>query len=361
MSMVKRSFPYNFLLAAGIIILLLANCTPLTTSLTATDDSVLETPVDGLSTDERATLESLRKVGDYPLYTMSYQGDYLETGLTSTHNSNRFVDSFPGRSAAWACSLFATLVENNTMLYGRNFDWRYSPAVLLFTDPSDGYASAAMVDIAYLVDAAQVDNLTDLSLSERSVLLEAPFWPFDGMNEVGLVVGMAAVPARTMPNDPDKDSIDSLMVMRLILDHAANVEEAIEIIDSYNIDWEGGPALHYLIADRSGEAVLVEFDEGERILIPNENNWHVATNHLRSEASAGTSGCHRYDLIADRLADNQGILDPSAAIELLADVSSSDQEYGTQWSILYDMSAGAVQVVMGRDYEDLHEFDIFGN
>jgi len=361
MIMVKRSFPYNFLLAVGIIILLLANCTPLTTSLSPTDDSVLDTPVDGLSTDERATLESLRKVGDYPLYTMSYQGDYLETGLTSTHNSNRFVDSFPTRSAAWACSLFATLVENNTMLYGRNFDWRYSPAVLLFTNPSNGYASAAMVDIAYLVDAVQVDNLLERPLIERSALLGAPFWPFDGMNEVGLVVGMAAVPARTMPNDPDKETIDSLMVMRLILDYAASVGEAIEIIDSYNIDWEGGPALHYLIADRSGKAVLVEFNDGERILIPNENNWHIATNHLRSEASAGSSGCHRYELIADRLAENLGILNPSAAMELLVDVSSSDPEYGTQWSVLYDMSAGAVQVVMGRDYEDLYEFDIGGN
>lgn len=356
--MAKRSIHSYLLIASGLILLLLAACSPLTTSISTAEDIALENPTDGLSADERATLESIRKVDDFPLYTMTYQGDYDYRELSSTFNTNRDENSFSTQSMTWACSLFATLVKNNTMLYGRNFDWRYSPAVLLFTDPSDGYASAAMVDFAYLVGADLVDNLTEIPLGERSALLEAPFWPFDGMNEVGLVVGMAAVPDREMPNDPDKETIDSLMIMRLILDHAASVGEAIEIIDSYNIDWEGGPALHYLIADRSGEAVLVEFDEGKRILIPNENNWHIATNHLRAEASAERSGCHRYDLIADRLADNQGILNPSEAMELLAEVSSNDQEYGTQWSILYDMSAGAVRIVMGGDYESMHEFKI---
>ena len=358
--MAKRSTPYNLLLVFGLILLLLASCSPSRTSLSTAEDFVYATPNDGLSADERATLESLRKIDDYPLYTMYYQGDYHHEELTNT------IDTYPAavwathRSATWACSLFATLVANNTMLFGRNFDWRYSPAVLLFTQPSAGYASAAMVDIEYLVGADLAHHLTEIPLDERTALLEAPFWPFDGMNEVGLVVGMAAVPAHTMPNDPDKETIDSLMVMRMILDHAASVEQAIEIIDSYNISWGGGPALHYLIADRSGETVLVEFVDGERILIPQENNWHLATNHLRAEASAGSSGCRRYDLMAERLTDHQGTLNQSEAMDLLADVSSSDQEYGTQWSILYDMSSGAVRVVMGRDYENLHEFDIGG-
>ena len=64
--------------------------------------------------------------------------------------------------------------------------------------------------------------------------------------------------------------------------------------------------------------------------------------------------------MAERLTDHQGTLNHTEAMDLLADVSSSDQEYGTQWSILYDMSSGAVHVVMGRDYENLHEFDIGG-
>jgi penicillin V acylase-like amidase (Ntn superfamily) len=31
--------------------------------------------------------------------------------------------------------------------------------------------------------------------------LQAPYLPFDGMNEHGLAIGMAAVPESTMPHD----------------------------------------------------------------------------------------------------------------------------------------------------------------
>jgi len=37
------------------------------------------------------------------------------------------------RTLAWACSLFAGLGDVEQRLYGRNFDWDHSPAVLLFT------------------------------------------------------------------------------------------------------------------------------------------------------------------------------------------------------------------------------------
>lgn len=99
----------------------------------------------------------------------------------------------------------------------------------------------------------------DLPLAARTPLLYAPFLPFDGINEHGLAIGMAAVPGSDMLYDPAKEEIGSLAVMRVILDRARTVEEAVLILSDYNIDMEGGPPLHYLIADRSGQAVLVEF------------------------------------------------------------------------------------------------------
>jgi hypothetical protein len=33
---------------------------------------------------------------------------------------------------------FAAIGDEEQNLYGRNFDWQFSPAVLLFTDPPDG-------------------------------------------------------------------------------------------------------------------------------------------------------------------------------------------------------------------------------
>ena len=266
-------------------------------------------PTGDLTEDEIATLNSLEKVDDYPLYTMRFQGAY---------------DQYRNRASAsttpeWTCSLFAAMGNSQDMLYGRNFDWEYSPALLLFTDPPDGYASVSMVDIGYLVGEDQVKSLADLPLTERTALLVAPFWPFDGMNEHGLVVGMAAVPESEMPRDPDKETIGSLMLIREMLDHARDVDEAVDIIESYNIAWSGGPALHYLIADASGRAVLVEFRKGEMIIIPHEEPYHLATNHLRTTAS-GDGGCWRYATLDERLIETQGRLALQEAVDLLEGV-----------------------------------------
>ncbi len=320
-----------------------------------------ENRVDGLSDEEVATLSSLEKVDDYPLYTMHYYGAYNQRALSAEGvkwlaSANLPDPNLIALPSAWACSLFAALGDADNMFYGRNFDWEYSPAVLLFTGPPDGYASISMVDIAYLgFGGTRVGTLTDLPLIERRALLDTPFMPFDGMNEHGLVVGMAAVPGSEMPYDRDKETIDSLMVIRKMLDHARDVDEGVAILQSYNIRWGGGPPLHYLIADSSGRSVLVEYFEGEIVLIPNETSWHLATNHLRAIANeTGPSGCWRYDKLYQRLTEAEGQLTTQEAIDLLTKVSQE----GTQWSIVYGMSTGDVSATMGRQYDSLHTFHL---
>jgi hypothetical protein len=297
---------------------------------------------DTLADDKAATLNSLKMVDNYPLYTMHYTGGYDQHRASAGPGDRR-----------WACSLFAAMGDPDDMQYGRNFDWEYSPALLLFTDPPDGYASVSMVDIGYLVDEDQVLSLTDLPLAEREPLLAAPFWPFDGMNEYGLVVGMAAVPGSEMPNDPSKETLDSLAIIREMLDHARDVDEAVAIIEQYNIDWGSGPALHYLVADASEHAVLVEFSAGEMVILPNEGPYHLATNHLRNEAT-GNGGCWRYATLDDRLSETEGQLTSQDGVALLEDVAQDM----TQWSIVYGISTGDVHVAMGLDYNDVHIFHL---
>ena len=308
---------------------------------------------DGLSEAEVRTLASLQKVDTFPLYTMRYDGDYTRATLPLTGENRATPQALPV-TPTWACSLFAALGDNQDLFYGRNFDWDSSPAVLLFTDPSDGYASVSMVDIAYLgFGGDRAHSLPNLPLGERVGLLDAPFWPFDGMNDQGVVMGMAAVPSGQMRTDPNKETIGSLGVMREILDHARDVDEAVRILQSYNIDFRGGPDLHYLIADRSGRAVLVEFYEGGMVTTPNDAAWHLATNFLRAPAGASAEGvCWRYDRLSERLAQAKGRLDGQAAMALLRDVSQA----GTQWSIVYGLTSGQVAVALGREYNSPHSF-----
>jgi hypothetical protein len=124
---------------------------------------------------------------------------------------------------------------------------------------------------------------------------------------------------------------------------------------SYNIDMEGGPPLHYLIADRSGRSALVEFYRGEMLIMLNDKPWHQATNFLRAASGESTEGiCWRYDRIDRLLTNREGRLDMSTAIDLLQEVSQE----GTQWSIVYSIGTSEINVVMGQRFETIHTFSL---
>ncbi|NIS81242.1 MAG: linear amide C-N hydrolase [Anaerolineales bacterium] len=369
MNQVALQHPLRRLISLTCMLCILAGCTYPTSISTLVPDAQQSSPAstesleqdiqgDILSDSEIATLSSLEKIDDYPLYTMHFSGSYSLVSLPQYVTWRAFpeaaLDNSWAASSPWACSLFAALGDQGNMYFGRNFDWEYSPALLLFTDPPDGYASVSMVDIAYFgFTGNEAVTVTDLPLAERQALLDAPFMPFDGMNEQGLVIGMAAVPPGNMIPDPGKTTLGSLQVIRLILDRAANVQEAIDIFHSYNVVMRGGPPLHYLIADSHGQAVLVEFHQGEIVVIPNQAPWHQATNFLRASVGESTEGvCWRYDRIQQRLTESNGKLDSVEALELLRDVAQE----GTQWSVVYGISGGDVSVAMGRAFGETHTF-----
>lgn len=312
-----------------------------------------------LTQDQILTLDSLEKLDDYPLYVMHYYADYETRQSFSTFFENPKVIPTNQREEnvvnSWMCSLFAAFGDPEHPLFGRNFDWRYSPALLLYTYPQKGNTSVSLVDIEYLV-ADQAVNLLDLTYEQRLSLLAAPAWPFDGMNACGLAIGMAAVPSRESgPTDSQRPDIGSLGIIREILDHTCTVDEAINLMNTFNILWDGGPALHYLIADRFGEAVLVEFLEGEIQIIPNQKPWHQATNFLLSERSnTSQDNYNRYDAISEFLMDKSGKLTSEQAMTLLSIVSQDS----TQWSSVYNLKSGEIQIAIGKHYEHPFTFQI---
>jgi hypothetical protein len=302
--------------------------------------------------DEQYTLDSFRKVDDFPLYVMTYHGDYgfddyLLQGL-SMHESSP-LPLVP----AWACTTFSTVNAEGDFIFGRNFDWHDHPTLLLFTDPPHAYASATMVDLNYLGFLKDQEPSPE-ALSE---LLNAPYWPFDGMNEYGLAVSIMAVPSADPGLDPQKVTISSLEAIRLMLDYARDVDEAVALLEDYNIDFIGGPPLHYLIADGEGDSVIVEFIEGETVLLRSEEPWQVSTNFLFSEEKpeGSNSSCWRYNRAYDRLRDVQGNLSSEEAMQLLGQVSQSG-DYPTIWSVVYNQTSGEIFVVVGRDYDNTHPF-----
>ena len=114
-----------------------------------------------------------RQVDNYPPYVVHYNGDhgfseYLATGETP----------LTGGFYRPGCTVFTASGGGETLM-GRNFDFPSNPALLLYTDPPDGYASVFMVDLGYFgYSLGSLPQEGDLDS-----LLTAPYLPFDGMNE----------------------------------------------------------------------------------------------------------------------------------------------------------------------------------
>jgi hypothetical protein len=325
----------------------------MTATATLSETEPTETPDQYviLSDDEIATLSSLIQVDDYPLYVMHYYGNYLEYTWAPRPMAG-IVDA-----ETWGCSLFTALGDPENQVFGRNFDWQYySPALLLFTNPPDGYASASMQSVRFMRNyVADVSDMTANTLEERYMLLYTPIRPYDGINEAGLAIGMAAVPSDGTRHDPTREDIDMLTVMREVLDHAANVDEAVEIIGQYNVVMASGPPVHYLIADASGQAALVEFYEGEMVVIPNEDVWQAATNFFLTRAGNHPEDqCWRYERMTTSLINSAGQCSAAEAMSILEDVFQES----TQWSAVYNISTREIDIVVGGKYDTVYTFQL---
>jgi hypothetical protein len=305
---------------------------------------------------DQLTLASLKRVDDYPLYVMTYYGDYDFSEYLQTGNLDfsYVTTSYQPDSNPWACTCFAAMSPEGYPIFGRNFDWVNRACLLLFTNPPDAYASVSMVDLNYF--GYNADNLPDAS-NNRERLLDTPFLPFDGMNENGVTIGMMAIPEAESPYDPQRITIGEIQVNRLVLDYAKNTEEAISLIQQYNVRMET-PPIHYLIADPAGHSAIVEFVDGEMIVIRNDEPYHVCTNFIVLHSSAPSSvSCWRYRTAYSTLKEANGNISPKEAMDVLNQVSQSS----TMWSLVYCMNTGKISVAVGRNYENVMEFTLKEN
>jgi len=301
-----------------------------------------------------ATLSTLEKLDDYPVYTMRYFGPYIRASELRSETDREAS----GMTTDWACSLFAAVGSPSRPVLGRNFDWEVSPILVLLLEPEEGHRSMMSIDIAYLVEPEIVGRLEECGIEQLLPLLDAPFLTFDGMNEAGLAVGMAAVDYECgYPSNPDNRNVGDLRLMREVLEASSTVEEAIAFLVGINPVSQGGPNMHYLIADRTPDAALIEYRDGEMVVFRSnvKTPWQLGTNFPVVLTDGDPAGrCWRYDLIEKTLRESGGDLSATAAMSLLEDVSTPT----TRWSIVYDLTETVMHLCVGRNWDLVHEIPL---
>ncbi len=308
------------------------------------------------------TIKSIRKVDEFPLYEMHNYAKYhfdtfLSRGASSDEAFYKFLNIkksriFHGTSYAsddmFACTCFSTRNNAGKVFFGRNFDWETHPVLLLHNIQTGYYKSISMVDLYYLGCNTGFRMFLPTNLKK---LLKAPYLPFDGMNECGVAIGILRVPHAECSIDPNRVTINSITALRLILDNASSVDEAIELFERYNIVFMRNIPLHYYIADASGRSVVIEFLEGKLKVIEQNFLWNVASNFLLDCKYNEGVGIDRYYTANKILKRKKGDIDWEEAMEILREVKDK-----TVWSGVYDLEERELTICLGENYDEVKHF-----
>ncbi len=313
------------------------------------------------------SLATIEQVSDYPAVRMTHYGDcgldkLLETGIYSDKQLSDFVterltygELFADYAEGMGCTCYTAQNEKGETLYCRNFDYSYNPPMLMHCKPGGGDHDSFSISGMTFVNYDKYHIPTGLNLDSYPALGLSIF-PCDGVNEKGVAVSLLYIPNIEGTLDNGKTPIHSNGFVRLILDRAGSVDEALELMSGYDIFYSSGKANHFLIADRSGRSVIVEFVYGEMHVIENNLSYQAASNHIAyndMNTSASPNSLERYNAVIERLALTNGIISEEEAMELLVSVGGAGggNDSLLQWSAVYNLDTGNISIVTGGNLD----------
>lgn len=233
--------------------------------------------------NEISSLSSIKEImpedpshDDGVVLTMDVKGDYYmdelmeQGGVKSdkeliefaTKNLTKGLFDLSIEESNISCSSFTARTKNKDNLFARNYDMKKTHIAIIHTAPKGKYRSVSTVDLSFLGIKPTDDPE---KFAKKINMLAAPYTPLDGINEKGVAVGIYM--SYQGPGDEDyptnintdKKDLISTLLLRLILDNASNVDEAIEIAKSYDMHDSAGSSFHYMVADSSGRSVVFEY------------------------------------------------------------------------------------------------------
>lgn len=287
------------------------------------------------------------------------------------------------------CSSFTAKTEDGDALLGRNYDFSKTNTYIVFTEKNKGrHASISSVDLQFLgIDVEK--NLG--GLMDRVTTLAATYAPLDGINDAGVSCGIYMTyqgGEKTVPTNQDTDKPDftSTTLLRLILDYADSVEEAVEIASAYDLHDSAKTSYHYMVADSTGKSAILEWvagtdatdnDGSKRELVVTYNDadshigqmegatdYQVITNFIiqpgyySDSPAEDQKGLDRYTRIYDELNKTNGIVkDEQAAMDILQIVgrrnwSNDDKNGCTVHSVVYNMTGKTMMWVPNENFDD---------
>ncbi len=259
----------------------------------------------------------------------------------------------------FGCSTITARNADEGILFGRNFDWNSCDAMVVLAYPENAYASISTVNMDFIRQGA--GGMTDLALKADEVRTTAALYgPLDGMNEKGLAVSVNMIQdSDTIDQNTEKPDLTTTTAIRLLLDQAETVEEALELLGRYDMHASMGMMVHFAIADALGNSVAAEYIGNEMIV----TETPVVTNFYLSEGKKygiGTKQSHeRYEILMNCLKENP-VMDGIDVRNALDQVSKDNfgEFESTEWSIVFHLSEGKADYYHRENYTHGYTFSL---
>lgn len=303
--------------------------------------------------------------------TVRYEGDYgfdkfiKQGGASSDTEVIKFLsqnmlfgaDNLSLKTGGFGCSTLSAKSPEGNALFGRNFDWDKCNALVVASKPSNGYASISTVNMDFI--SSGYGGLLN-KLPDKVRTMVALYAPLDGMNEKGLCAAVLMIEdSDTINQNTEKPDITTTTAIRLLLDKAANVDEAISLLKQYDMHASMGMMVHFALSDAEGHSVVVEYVGNKMIVTetPVATNFYLAAGEKNG---IGTSQSHtRFDMLKKQLDKT-----PTMSMEAVRDAldSVSKHNFGefesTEWSIVYNQSSSMVSYYHRENYKRVYTFYI---
>lgn len=331
---------------------------------------------------EAGAVYSMHISGDY------YFDDFLQQG--GAKGDGELIDFITSKIAKGlipmhienskiGCSAFTASTPQGERLFARNYDLKKTNTMVVFTDPGKGrHKSISTVDLKFL----SIDPDTGITgLKDKILCLAAPYAPLDGVNDAGVSCGifMSYQGEATVPTDmnTEKPDLTSTTMLRLILDYADSVEEAIDLVQQYDLHDSAQTSYHYMVADASGKSAVLEWvagtdatdnDGGNRTLSvlfhepTPEDNFQIVTNYILTPGyyeGVPEQEMHGFDRLLKlqtSLEEDQGVVkNEEKAMRLLASVgrrswNNDPKNSITVHSVVYNLAQRTVYWVGNENY-----------
>ncbi len=244
------------------------------------------------------------------------------------------------------------------MIFGRNYDWNDCSIMIVHTKPTNGYESISTCCLSHL--GINRDWEPSYKFPADAVALGIIYVPMDGMNEKGLYIAdLMAGDRETTAQERGKISVTTTDAIRLILDRAATVDEAIEILENHDMHSVIGAAHHFAIADNTGKSVVVEWADNEMYV----TETPVLTNHYTADSPKKDDGINeqagnsrlRFDILKNTCEEMEYTLGTNDVRDALKSVHASQYsksgEELTAWSAVFEPNKRKVVYYFRENYD----------